>query len=178
MNKSRFLIAAACLSVFGATAYAEPGEQIFAPNYEVFVPQNMVFSQNQSEHDGIVTSLKEDIAYIVHNAAALKNFPISPERVLPRVQFQAPITKMVYQDVEIYSFTVDVPVPDYLRNILLETFFSTDVGVQSEKGYFLRLHKEEGVNDSDVGIIIVRGTTPEALKTEEVESVIKSFSTY
>ena len=178
MLKTGSFCAAIGLAVFGTLAHAQPGEQLFAPNYEVFVPQSVSFSQNSAEHDGIVDSLKQDIIHIVHNSDALENFPITPERVLPRVQFQQPITTMTFQDVELYAFTVDVPVPDYLRDILLERFFASDVGVQSDKGYFLRLHKEQGVNGSDVGIIIVRASTEAALVSEEVESVIKSFSTY
>lgn len=152
-------------------------QQIFTDNYELSIPDDLDYHQAEGTNIEIVDSLKADITNIVHQAYQLRNFPLKPEKVLPKVLFQTPIIHIEEESLDVFVFTVDVPVPHFLRNALLSVWFSSDVHTLSDSGYYLRLHKERGSNESDVGIIIVRAENESDLTSPEINNIIRSFST-
>ena len=174
MTLRKTFLTSVALCALSTAAFAE--QQIFTERYELSIPDEADYHQAGDSHDIVVESLKENIAHIVNHAAALKRFPVNPDKVLPKIVFHQPIIHIDNAEVDIFVFTVDVPVPDIIRNILLKRWFSDDVYVESDLGY-LRLHKEKGGKDSDVAIIISRATNPESLETIELDNIINSFST-
>ena len=164
------------LSLIGTKALGE--KQIFTTTYELSVSDSSELSSLVQPDKQLVNSLKRDITNIVLQAPELRNFPIDPERVLKKVVFHTPITQVKIDGVEFYAFTVDVPIVDPIRNILLKVWFSDDIRLITNSDYALRLHKEPGRRGADVGIIIVRGSDEADLELPEVTSAIRSFSVF
>ena len=174
-NKLKALGVSFMLCFFSSEALSD--NQLFTKHYELSIPYDVSHSVEEELDESLLNSIKKDITDIVNLAPQLKYFPIRPQ-ILKKVQFQPPLTTAEFEGVELLAFTVTVPLPDPIRNVLLKVWFNSDVFITSESGHHLRLHKERGGQSSDVGIIVVRSTYPDGLRLAQIEKMIRSFSTY
>ena len=163
-----------CLSI----PLAQANSQLFTKHYELSIPDDVSYQLVEQPQQQLIDGIKDAITVIVNESDQLKLFPIKPESVLDKIQFQPPITTAAINGAEIVIFTVNVPVPDPIRNLLIRIFFNADIFLTTADGHHLRLHKEPGGPTSDVGIIIVKAQQYDDLNQPQIDAMIRSFGTY